>query len=156
MKVCVCSDSHGNAANMDKMLLRETPAVLLFLGDGLRDLRGLTLPQGCRVHAVSGNCDFGASEPELRLLSLEGVRILMMHGHRAAVKASLFRLDLLAQENRADIALYGHTHRQNAQWSEQRLLLCPGSVGSALCSYALLDVQGGRFSFELKNLGESQ
>ena len=152
--MCVCSDSHGNTANLNSVLELEAPDVFVFLGDGLRDLRNLQLPPNCRRYAVRGNCDFGTDEPEVRLLDLENVRILVVHGHRYAVKNSLLRLGLLAQEHRADVTLYGHTHRQDAQWSDGRLLLCPGSVGSAHGSYAVLTVGNGRFDFALKNKDE--
>lgn len=138
------------------MIERESPDVLIFLGDGLRDLKGLSVPTNCRVYAVRGNCDFGADEPELRLLNLGNVRILMVHGHRYAVKNSLLRLGLLSQEHRADITLYGHTHRQDAQWVDQRLVLCPGSVGGARGSYAVLEVGNGRYEFVLKNKEDQQ
>lgn len=156
LKVCVCSDSHGNAAGMTKMLECEAPDVFIFLGDGVRDLKALKLPSNCRRYAVRGNCDFGADEPEMRLLNLENIRILMVHGHRYAVKSSLLRLSLLAQEHRADVTLYGHTHRQDAQWIDDRLLLCPGSVGSSHGSYAVLSVDHGRFDFVLKGRGALQ
>ncbi len=154
LKVCVCSDSHGNAASIDRMLLREQPDVLLFLGDGLQDLNTLPPERGCKRYVVAGNCDFGSGESEMRLVHLENVRILMLHGHRAAVKTGLLRLSLLAQEHRADIAVYGHTHRQDAQWAERTLLLCPGSIGSASGAYAVLDVKDGRYDFTLKQEGE--
>lgn len=153
LKVCVCSDSHGNAANIDKMLVREKPDAVLFLGDGVQDFLEASLPKGCRLYSVAGNCDFCCQESGMRVFELEGVRILMVHGHRQAVKYGLLRLELLAQEQKADIALYGHTHRQDACWAGSCLLLCPGSVGSAQCSYAVLELQAGRFDFSLKPEG---
>ena len=37
MKICICSDSHGNAFGLQRLLAREAPDYLWFLGDGLRD-----------------------------------------------------------------------------------------------------------------------
>ena len=70
MKVCVCSDSHGNATGLQEMLEMEQPQVVLFLGDGERDFRNVDLPRGTMMYAVAGNCDFMSMEPPWRKVRL--------------------------------------------------------------------------------------
>ena len=173
MKYLIASDIHGSAYWTERLVAAiesEQPDRIVLLGDLLYHGPRNDLPRDYapkrvipllnaladRIIAVRGNCDFGADEPELRLLNLGNVRILMVHGHRYAVKSSLLRLSLLSQEHRADITLYGHTHRQDAQWVDQRLVMCPGSVGGARGSYAVLEVGNGRYDFVLKNKEDLQ
>lgn len=154
MKICVCSDSHGNTAHLEKIIAWEKPDLLLFLGDGLRDLDGLDFPPGCVVYRVRGNCDFISSEPELRLLTVEKHRILMVHGHRLGVKNDLLRLGLMASQQKADIVVYGHTHVPAAQQEGDRLYLCPGSVGGAAGAYLMLKFADGGVQYEQKSAAD--
>lgn len=55
MKICVCSDSHGNAYGLQTMADREKPDLIWFLGDGERDWTEVTLPQSLPFAAVCGN-----------------------------------------------------------------------------------------------------
>jgi len=121
MKLLVLSDVHGNREQVIKILRQEAshpssrPDYLIFLGDGLREIDELAyysefswLP----VLSVRGNCDFfgAADTPELREWTVEGYRVLLMHGHRFEVKAGLSRATAFAVSKGADLVLYGHTH----------------------------------------------
>ena len=156
MKICVCSDSHGNTVHLMKILSDEKPDLLLFLGDGLRDLDGVAFPDGCIVYRVRGNCDFIANEPELRLLTVKNFRILMVHGHKQGVKSDLLRLGLLAAQQKADIVVYGHTHIPAAQREGERLYLCPGSVGGAAGAYLILTIADGGVRYEQRSAGQER
>ena len=63
MKICVCSDSHGNWYGLQDLIDLERPRYLYFLGDGERDWRQVNLPWDTAFAAVSGNCDFMSMEP---------------------------------------------------------------------------------------------
>jgi len=110
MDILIISDTHGRAERLAEVLRRTGADVLLFLGDGLRDLG--VVDEGVTVRAVRGNCDWSAmaDAPELRLEIFGGVRILMMHGHRYNVKGGIEGALAVAAENEADVLLYGHTH----------------------------------------------
>ena len=77
------------------------------------------------IWAVRGNNDFGWAERLKTRLTFElyGLRFAMAHRRR----------DLPADLSRYDIALYGHTHQYDSEWSEEdghrTLLLNPGSCG---------------------------
>ena len=82
MEILVLSDSHGRVDHMVRAVERFHPRQVLHLGDCVRDAQALErqFPQ-LPVTMVPGNCDWGQTgEPE-RLLEIEGVRILMLHGH---------------------------------------------------------------------------
>ena len=146
MEYLVISDSHGRADLVDLAMQRQlrAPDAVLFLGDGLHDLRVLEY-QDLSVRCVRGNCDFsctfeGQRVPEHALLEVGAYRILMMHGHTHGVKGGIQRALAFAAEAGADVLLYGHTHVQRQEWLDagtrvglcellKPLLVCnPGSL----------------------------
>lgn len=129
MKICVCSDSHGNRKGLQEMLDRERPELVLFLGDGERDWS-----------AVCGNCDFMAMEPPFRRMELCGKRIFMTHGHLYGAKQGLYGLRLQAEKSPTDLVLYGHTHHPQLDNEDGCLYLCPGSMGYGEERYAVVDL----------------
>lgn len=146
MKFLVFSDSHGISVNLLRMLsLHPDADALLFLGDGLRDLRSInSLP----VIAVRGNCDsFLSKEPTLQSLTADGVRICLIHGHEQGVKDSDGALFSLAKEY--DIILHGHTHvfRDDRITVEGRTVaLCnPGAAMTG--SFGILYTEDGKYLF---------
>ena len=50
------------------------------------------------VLSVTGNCDFLDRSQEQRMVELEGVKILLCHGHRYHVKSTLLSLFLAARK----------------------------------------------------------
>jgi putative phosphoesterase len=147
----VLSDSHGRTAHLTRLIeqLNFRPTAILFLGDGLRDLRVFEEHPTWRdipVYAVAGNCDCffdftSAREPNCRLLPVGTHRIFMTHGHRYGVKHSLESAVAAAVSREADVLLYGHTHVPfektypvgaligGIELKKPLLVLCPGSLG---------------------------
>ncbi len=156
MDILVLSDSHGNRENILR-LLRSMPNVryLLFCGDGIRDLHGLEeeFPR-LIVCDVRGNCDVfcGVDVPTERLLTIDGVRILMMHGHTHFVKSGTETAARYAFEKGADILLFGHTHVQSEEYftfdEGHVYAFNPGSVGSYVLNgfhYGVLVIKDKKF-----------
>ena len=152
----IASDSHRHPNALIQVWKRQirTPDALLFLGDGLSDLFAFSAEfPYVTVYAVSGNCDFhrllpdGSLAPEERCHRLGGLSVWMTHGHRFGVKGGTGALVREAERERADIVLYGHTHRQN-EFRLQRqdggsVWLCnPGSIGDD-GSFATLTIRDG-------------
>ena len=122
MEYLVLSDSHGKAELIDRALALQVraPDAVLFLGDGIRDLRVLEYQDIC-VRPVRGNCDFytlfeGQSAPEHALIEVGAYRIVMMHGHTHGVKGGMERAVAFAAQAEADVLLYGHTHLPRQEW----------------------------------------
>ena len=146
MKILVLSDSHGNISNMLQAVQRESPRMVLHLGDCWRD--------GQRLHdrfpdlpfeQVPGNCDFRSSEPAETELLLEHKRVLMCHGHTYAVKQSLLPAGLAAEEKQLDLFLFGHTHKPLVDMRGKTLFLNPGSIGDyAWPFYGIVTLENGR------------
>ncbi len=151
MKFIVLSDSHGIPSNITEALkLHPDAEALLFLGDGLNDLKCVTsLP----VIAVRGNCDsFLSKEPTLQTLTADGVRICLIHGHEQGVKGSDSALYSLGESY--DLILHGHTH----VFRDDRITVDGRTVGicnpgaARMGRYGILYTKDGNFLFSGGNL----
>lgn len=134
MRVGIFSDSHGDCAALCDLLksMGHIDAAC-FLGDVASDADYLRkalsdMPHQPVLYAVRGNNDFASLLPDQLLIELAGRRIWMEHGHRCP---SLTTLSLRAREQRAQIALFGHTHQPFCGYDHGVLLLNPGSAGNA-------------------------
>ena len=163
MKILVFSDSHGRPDCIRRAITaHQTDTDLIcFLGDGVRDICEV-LADFPAIPAVilQGNCDSplacsacGIEAPEEEVRTLDGVKILMMHGHTAGVKYGPEDLLCRASKAGAAIALYGHTHTPENQSyraafgpNERILLFNPGSIGHYPHSYGVIYIVNGQFS----------
>ena len=149
MKILVLSDSHAALSFMRRCIDAVQPDAVIHLGDHYDDGTAMAeeYPQ-IRFYQVPGNCDVHRCfipDPETRLETLGGVRILMTHGHRHHVKQTLIRLLADARASRADAVLFGHTHSAYCQLEEDGLwVLNPGSCGYFGGSAGLLEANAGQ------------
>lgn len=159
MNILLLSDSHGHTECIREAIQKASPDCILFAGDGLRDMEAVQadLPPHISVYAVKGNCDpiWGDGEEE-QLLTLDGVRILLLHGHTKGVKSGLDRAVAYAKTRQADVLVFGHTHEpfektyfaETATGERQGLLACnPGSVGRYPRSFGTLTIQNRQALF---------
>ena len=112
MRIGVFSDSHGDSHALDELLEKMGHVdVVCFLGDVARDAdhlreRCAAMPGQPELYAVRGNNDYYSTcqLPWELLIELDGVRIYMTHGHRAA---GYMGLVYKAQELEARVAMFG-------------------------------------------------
>lgn len=172
MTYLVLSDSHNRPRAVADAIGRVQPDALLFAGDGVRDLSRVDIP--CPVWAVRGNCDVGSmplviSDPALgdrvldpeeeELIALDGIRILLIHGHRYGVKYSLTAATARAIARQADVLVFGHTHEplewritperpgvfgSSVELAKPLILFNPGSVGDLSGSFGTITVHRGQ------------
>ena len=139
MKLLILSDSHGEQEFMQLAVRRERPDAVIHLG----------LP----VLSVRGNCGlWGPPRAETLLRTFEGVRIFGTHGHRYGVKQGLLRFSLAAQEQQAQVALFGHTHIPYCRQEGGLWLLNPGACGGRAPSCGIVTVDGGKAVCCVKDL----
>ena len=144
-KICIISDSHGRTSFVERILSDTTYDSIYFLGDGERDFENI---YDDRLVMIAGNCDLYSPYPLEKIEVVNGVRILLTHGHIYNVKYSLLSLICRAREVKADIVCYGHTHQQEGQ-KDDILILNPGSLSSG--RYIELFIEDdGTFRYELK------
>jgi putative phosphoesterase len=164
MTLLVISDSHGRPDLIEEAIRRVRPDGILFAGDGLRDLSRVEI--SCPLWAVAGNCDWlttpliingGVFEPQNEeLITVEGVRILLMHGHKYGVKGGLGQAVARAVQRDADLLIFGHTHiplelhlrpdgsRADFSVTKPLTLFNPGSLGDRHASFGTVTVRGGQ------------
>jgi uncharacterized protein len=111
MRAGVVGDIHGSY-----YLLRQSIRsmgridLLLFTGDGYRDITRLRDEINLRIEGVSGNCDFYSEYPDEQVLCLDKFRILLTHGHLYRVKNDLDELGAAGRSNSVSLVVFGHTH----------------------------------------------
>lgn len=146
MKILILSDSHNDIVSLDKVMHSEKDADTIFhAGDYAKDIRAVDTSAQI-VYVVRGNCDgtFSTDDDE-KMITLEGIRFFLTHGHKYGVKSGLSRLTTTAKYKKADVAVFGHTHIPLCINSEGILLINPGSISyvkSNRQSYAVIITDG--------------
>ena len=141
MRVAVCSDSHGGKLHLERFAeycRRENIEQVCHLGDVVEDARYLRENLDIPVALVAGNCDFYSREAKQVTFSLLGRRLLLLHGDKYGVKYGYERLSYYAEEEGADITLFGHTHRPFAAYVGKSLLINPGALKDGV--FCLLEI----------------
>jgi uncharacterized protein len=143
VRIGVISDTHGRLRS--EVFTHFTNIdLIVHAGDiggrGLLDELRTLAP----VTAVWGNTDGFAVRrmvPEIAERTVAGRRLVVLHGHQHGSPEPNLLLDA---HPRADIVIYGHTHRQMVTRRGERLALNPGSAGAARFglppSVALLEI----------------
>ncbi|MCF0136655.1 MAG: metallophosphoesterase [Lachnospiraceae bacterium] len=154
MRYLVLSDTHNNITAARDLIeqLHDRIDGVLHMGDMVTDFNKLkNMYQdryGLAFAGVCGNCDLFSTEPDTRCFTVEGRRVLMFHGHQHGVKYGTRYLKEVAEENKANIVLFGHTHVPLMEEAEGILYLNPGSLseprGGSRAGFALLEIEKGK------------
>ncbi len=145
MRILVLSDCHGAVNRVQKAIEAQPDAKNVFyLGDGVREVQEIIkfYPDRC-FHLVKGNCDWNSDLPTLGTTTVNGTKILFTHGHRSFVKQDTSVLRAIADNFNAKIALYGHTHIANIEYSDGVYCVNPGALSGSRNgneSYAVIDI----------------
>lgn len=147
MRIIVFSDSHRNHRNVRKLFEQTylTTDLYICLGDTEGDLDDIpALYPDKQILQVAGNCDYGSNLPVMDTVTAEGKKIIFTHGHQHMVNFGLFKLKSLAEDNSADVVLFGHTHARRCEYKDGVYYINPGSLGKPrdglAPSYAALDI----------------
>jgi putative phosphoesterase len=154
MKVLVFSDSHGALPFANEILRKESECeTVFFLGDGIDEAEKMRdrYPDK-KFIIVKGNNDWYSQADTEAYKYIDGVTIMACHGHKFNVRFALRNLLTSAQSVRANVVLYGHTHK-SGMYNDPVTGICAINPG-ALCEgkYAVLTVEKGTFDVEFKSL----
>ena len=163
MKCLVLSDSHGNTPLMSRAIaLHPDAEVIFFLGDGLSDADALAVYFTDKAwFTVRGNCDFSGffrNSPVMKTEEVELLdrRIVFTHGDLYDVKFGTDRIKYLAEETRADVVLFGHTHipyEEYVDGAHPFYLFNPGSLSAPSYSFGILTLTENTVLFSHGSLG---
>ena len=145
MKIGVISDTHGNLVRTEQAILEMGQIdALLHAGDFGEGFKELSLP--FPSYYVRGNCDWDElGTPEELTIRLGGQKILLTHGHKYDIKVRLTKLQYLAEQENAQIVVFGHSHIPLQEEREGVLFLNPGSLSRPRASigpsYAIITIE---------------
>jgi putative phosphoesterase len=130
--ILVLSDSHGDVDSLKTVIKKfgARAGLVLHAGDGAEDLERL-MATGVGLkpwEGVRGNSDRSSRYPPRKTVEFGGKRILLCHGHGQGVEFGLEGLVSQALADKADMAVYGHTHKPFWEEMDGVLVLNPGSL----------------------------
>ncbi len=128
MKILIVSDTHRDHSNLKRVLEKETPDMLIHLGDAEGCEEEIARMAGCPLEIVSGNSDFFTELPREKELTLGKYRALITHGHYYFVTIGLGEIKSEAESRKFDIVMFGHTHRPLIDYGRHLITLNPGSL----------------------------
>lgn len=149
MRIAVVSDAHGARRWMDALLDVLPPVdALFFLGDMDHDAEylcyGLAEKQPkADFLLVAGNNDPFSKQPRTVERTIEGVRMLITHGHLfRGIRSARTSLAVYAQRRGCGLVLYGHTHVTRDEQVDGVRLVNPGALMDG--KWALATLQDGQ------------
>ena len=125
MRILVLSDSHSTNIKIDFSSFD----YVFHCGD-----RGFSKLSDDVIY-VKGNCDFAGDNE--KLIEINGKKIFITHGNIYNVKYNYMNLYYKALELKADIVLFGHTHKQIVFSENNILFLNPGAYENGC--YAIIN-----------------
>lgn len=153
MRILVVSDTHNKEENLFRIFRNETFDAVAFLGDveygenAVRDYLEETHP-GCPIRFVKGNCDNFADFDISAVVTYDGVRIFMTHGHKHFVQFGRENLASEALSNNCSYAFFGHLHLPIIEDVMGVTCFNPGSVSEPRnpdrrATYGIMDITPG-------------
>lgn len=146
MKILVLSDSHGSVSNVKESVKKygSNADIIVHCGDGTRG-EAQWITENCKnsmAVCVKGNCDFGSMLKSEEILSVDGVRILITHGHLYNVKFTLANLSYKAEESNCQLVFFGHTHIPTDTTMGNVRMINPGTASGYGASCAVVETDG--------------
>lgn len=156
MRIAVISDTHRHSYELNQVLrLIQDTDMLIHLGDNVEDVEVIQNGYKGKIINVRGNCDFISLVSSERLEEIEGMRILITHGHKYNVKSDLLRLKYRAKEVEANIVLFGHTHEAMELYEEGIWFVNPGSLAlprGKYKSFAIIEIHDNNLKVSIKDI----
>lgn len=121
----ILSDSHGLKREVIDIVQHFSVNQILHCGDFCVEA---TLPPFATMVKVRGNCDFAIDVPLKKVLDWQGLKVVMVHGHKFRVKESPLALTYMGKQEGAHIVLFGHSHQPVTFMDNGTLYLNPGSI----------------------------
>jgi len=164
MEVLVVSDAHipDRAFEVPRELMeliesRRPFPIVIYAGDFTGyDFYREVESWGERLVAVAGNMDF-LDLPEYQVLTIEGIRIGVVHGDQVWPRGNVAKLTKIARRLGVQVLVSGHTHNPFIEVYEGVIHLNPGSMtgvpsgagGSLIPSAMIVEVREGDLRVEL-------
>lgn len=153
-RILIFSDSHGYINDCIHLIDTLSPNAVIHAGDCVHDCEDImAVYPDLPMHCVCGNNDFSALFP-WDLTVFEGnKKIFITHGHKYCVKyESEYRtLVARAEEIRADLCVFGHTHIPYNDIKNGLTLLNPGSIRYTR-TYGVCEIENGTMKTRIMSI----
>lgn len=153
VKILVISDSHGKFNKIHKMVKKENPDYVIFVGDHSKD--GIELSylyqDKIKFYIVKGNTDYmdHSTKEELEI-QINGVKFLLTHGHLYGVKKGYANLKLAAGNKGVDVAIFVHTHNKYYEKDKEMEIFNPGAAQNG--EYGIIELEDNEIKFIHKEI----
>ena len=137
MKILLISDVHGDQKRLEAVHDYHLNAGDLCLNEKQFDSGKMII--------VKGNNDFFMDAPYFRVFEIDGVKIMLTHGHHEGVKRGLTALVEKAKQHHVQFCIFGHTHERFLKNIEGITFVNPGALGDYEHSYAIYE--NGKIDF---------
>ncbi|WP_085991762.1 metallophosphoesterase [Oceanobacillus senegalensis] len=124
-KILLISDSHGLQQEILDIKKRHQVDRIIHCGDSELDFDANELTG---MDKVAGNCDTDARFPNETVITIGELTFFVTHGHLYNVKSNLLPLSYRAEELKANVICFGHTHIAGAEKMDKLLFINPGSI----------------------------
>ncbi len=159
MKILVISDSHNVILDSQIEDIKKEGQfdLLIHCGDKYNDADKFAEKlQIEKVINVPGNCDHSVIGMEPTIIQeIEGKKFIITHGHLFYVKLSLNQLKAFAKKKKADVVLYGHTHKAKNVIIDNTLFFNPGSTifpNDGKASFGIIEITEGNINSRIVNI----
>ncbi len=159
MKILVISDSHNVILDSQIEDIKKEGQfdLLIHCGDKYNDADKFAEKLHIeKVLNVPGNCDYTVIGMEPTIIQvIEGKNFIITHGHLFYVKLSLNQLKAFAKKKKADVVLYGHTHKAKNVIIDNTLFFNPGSTifpNDGKASFGIIEITEGNINSRIVNI----
>ena len=129
MRVLIVSDTHGRHNGLDRALQEAGDIdMLIHLGDVEGGEEYIDTVVDCENDIVTGNNHFFSDLPREEEFYIGKYKIFITHGHSYYVSLDPEYIREEGKARKADIVMFGHTHRPFFEEMDEIIVLNPGSL----------------------------
>ena len=132
MKILIVSDTHRRDGNLRAIIEKQSPFdMLIHLGDTEGSeayFKEWVNNDNCVIRVVRGNNDFFSQTDKEKEISIGKYRAFLTHGHMYGVSFELETIKEEARARKADIVMFGHSHRPIVDIDKDIIAVNPGSL----------------------------
>ena len=146
-KILIFSDTHGDINRcLDIIEKADSVSAIFHAGDYTGDAEDLeSIYPNIPIYYVKGNNDYFSKAPSHMLVTIDGVKIFITHGHEQNVKYEyeFMTLRKAAEKYDPDLIIFGHTHIPYTDYKGN-----PGSIRYT-GTYAEAEIENGKLKTKI-------
>jgi len=149
--IIIAGICYKNYSNEQKIKKADSVSAIFHAGDYTGDAEDLeSIYPNIPIYYVKGNNDYFSKAPSHMLVTIDGVKIFITHGHEQNVKYEyeFMTLRKAAEKYDPDLIIFGHTHIPYTDYKGKATLLNPGSIRYT-GTYAEAEIENGKLKTKI-------